>query len=60
MCCLSLVHLLHWGGGLPNRLNSVVMQVELIGTVSERGGCIACLSPAPIENLICTPPGNRE
>lgn len=42
---------------MPNCRNSALTHVPVTGNVGDNGGCKACLSPAPIENLTCGPPG---
>lgn len=42
---------------MPNCWNSMLTQVPVTGKVGDKGGCRACLSPAPIEKRTCGPPG---
>lgn len=42
---------------MPNCRNNALTHVPVTGNVDDNGGCKACLSPAPMENLTCGPPG---
>lgn len=42
---------------MPSCWKSMLTQVPVTGSVDDSGGCNACLSPAPIENRTCGPPG---
>lgn len=42
---------------IPNWENNKLTEAWVTGKEGLRGGCKACLSPAPMLNLTCGPPG---